>query len=360
MIKDDVQRSSSGAIRAARAPAFCELFGRQPEARGAAPICLNLLGHAQESGGYTLHVVTSEQARVELAHRPDPLVSAAHLGRHGPVELRQYLLGSEGSGAAWVDGVQFTTRLLGKLGFRLAGFDLRVESDFDVEFFGVPTCVALMRVLRSAFQLDLNDARLALFARTALGCLEPSAASAASPASSRTAVLIEGLTERCHAAALPRDVELTVISTGQRPAPRSPLLSRPGQRPPVDPFALRRRATHLADERRRAVQAYNAIQSDDALRLGELVSESHDSLRVLNDSERSELDILVDLARRDLDVYGARMLEGLPWSAAVVLMVRDRTQDALRRICRKFAVATGRIPRVLLPHANAARPEPIR
>ncbi len=356
MTKDDVQRTSASAVRTARAPAFRDLFGRLPEARGAAPICLNLLGHARESGGYTLHVVTAEQARAELAHRPDPLVSAAHLGRHGPVELRQYQLGSESVGAAWVDGVQFTTRLLGRLGFNLGGFDLRVESDFDVEFFGVPTCIALMRVLRSAFQLDLNDARLALFARTALGCLEPSAASAASPAFTRSAVLIEGLTERCHAAALPRDVELTVISTGRSSAPRAPVLVTP--RLPVDPFALRRRAAHLADERRRAVQAYNAIQADDAIRLGELLSESHDSLRILEYTESPELDILVDIARRDLDVFGARMLEGLPWSAAVVLAVRDRTQDALRRICRKFAVATGRIPRVLLPHAHAPRAEP--
>ncbi|MEO6576713.1 MAG: hypothetical protein ABIP89_22895, partial [Polyangiaceae bacterium] len=309
MTNDDVQRSPS-VVRTARAPAFRDLFGRLPEARGAAPICLNLLGHARESGGYTLHVVTSEQARVELAHRSDPLISAAHLGRHGPVELRQYQLGSESAGAAWVDGVQFTTRLLSRLGFNLGGFDLRVESDFDVEFFGVPTCIALMRVLRSAFQLDLNDARLALFARTALGCLEPSAASAASPAFTRSAVLIEGLTERCHAAALPRDVELTVISTGQAALPR---LALPATRPPAEPFALRRRAAHLADERRRAVQAFNAIQGDDALRLGEILSESHDSLRILEYTESAELDTLVDLARRDLDVYGARMLEGLPW-----------------------------------------------
>lgn len=76
------------------------------------------------------------------------------------------------------------------------------------------------------------------------------------------------------------------------------------------PEVIYRRCRHVVTENARVLSAADALERSDLRRFGELMAESHMSLR--NDYEVScrELDLMVDLAVSAEGVYGARMTGG--------------------------------------------------
>jgi len=67
------------------------------------------------------------------------------------------------------------------------------------------------------------------------------------------------------------------------------------------------RALHVVSENARVLNAMDALEAGDYDRLGELMNDSHDSLRDLYEVSSPELDLLVDVARSTEGVLGSRM-----------------------------------------------------
>src|SRR5262249_36837239 len=67
--------------------------------------------------------------------------------------------------------------------------------------------------------------------------------------------------------------------------------------------------------------AVDAMRAGDLARLGELFNASHDSQRDDYQVSIPEIDLLVELARQDQEVYGARLTGG-GFGGSVVLLVR--------------------------------------
>jgi galactokinase len=62
-----------------------------------------------------------------------------------------------------------------------------------------------------------------------------------------------------------------------------------------------------------------------------------------------EIDLIVDLARQQPDVYGARLTGG-GFGGSVVMLARARTgRRVAERIARSYAERSGRTPAVLVP-----------
>src|SRR5262249_22966267 len=73
---------------------------------------------------------------------------------------------------------------------------------------------------------------------------------------------------------------------------------------------LNRRARHVITENARVLAAIDAMRAGDLGRLGHLFNASHDSQRDDYQVSIPEIDLLVQLARQDSCVYGARLTGG--------------------------------------------------
>jgi galactokinase len=87
------------------------------------------------------------------------------------------------------------------------------------------------------------------------------------------------------------------------------------------PEPLNRRARHVITENARVVEAVAALRADNLVRLGQLFYASHYSQRDDYAVSIPEIDLLVDLARQDPNVYGARLTGG-GFGGSIVLLAK--------------------------------------
>jgi galactokinase len=115
------------------------------------------------------------------------------------------------------------------------------------------------------------------------------------------------------------------------------------------PEPLGRRARHVLLEDERVLEAIAALEQSDLARLGELFLASHASMRDDFEVSVPEVDLLVELAHADPDVYGARMTGGGFGGSVVMLAHLGQGRVVGERIARDYAERSGRTPRVLVP-----------
>ncbi|MEN9835812.1 MAG: Galactokinase, partial [Pseudomonadota bacterium] len=115
------------------------------------------------------------------------------------------------------------------------------------------------------------------------------------------------------------------------------------------PPHLMKRARHVITENARVQAAVTALQAGDLPRLGSLFKESHVSMRDDFEVSTPEIDILVEIACADPDVFGARLTGGGFGGSIVALASASGARAAADRIARRFAERTGLVPTVLVP-----------
>jgi len=359
---------------------FEALFGGAPAVRSDAPGRVNLIGeHTDYQGGLVLPLAIPQRTRVELRRRADDqvVVWSAEDPSRGPPQ--RFALGEEERGRGWVDYVQGVTVAAAIAGHRLGGFEARLESDVPVGS-GLSSSaaleVALLRALREAFALTLDDVALALIAQRSetgfvgapIGVMDQMASSLGDTSS---ALFLDTRTLAYERVPLPRAARLLVIDSGvthshatgdyrvrreeaagaARALGVALLREVSATDPRVEqlPEPLRRRARHIVTENARVESAVVAMKQNDLETLGALLFASHASLRDDYQVSVPELDSLVELARGEPDVHGARMTGGGFGGSVVVLVRRDAAPDLASRLAGAYARASGRTPRVLVP-----------
>lgn len=123
------------------------------------------------------------------------------------------------------------------------------------------------------------------------------------------------------------------------------------------PQTLEMRARHVIDETRRVRTAVAQLRGNGTIN-GDLLYESHASLRDLYQCSSPELDWFVDRAARAEGVEGAR-LTGAGWGGcAIAIGSHDALSAAAAEIAGEYESAFGRRPRVWLTEAmDGARVE---
>jgi galactokinase len=96
---------------------------------------------------------------------------------------------------------------------------------------------------------------------------------------------------------------------------------------------LFRRARHVVSENQRVLEAVEALEGGDLERFGQLMYASHESLRDDYEVSSRELDTLVELARRQPGVLGARMT-GAGFGGCTVNLVEAETAEDFARAVR--------------------------
>jgi len=107
-----------------------------------------------------------------------------------------------------------------------------------------------------------------------------------------------------------------------------------------------RRCRHVIMENQRVLAAAKALQSGEADRFGQLMYQSHASLRDDYQVSCRELDLLVELASSRPGVYGARMTGG-GFGGCTINLLRAEASDSFKEhIVREYHDATGIIPEI--------------
>ncbi len=126
------------------------------------------------------------------------------------------------------------------------------------------------------------------------------------------------------------------------------------------PGPIDRRARHVVTENARVLRAVEFLKRNESGSFGDLLYRSHESLRDDYEVSCPELDLLVDLARRQPGTLGARMT-GAGFGGCTVNLVRSGEIDRFRReVARAYMDGTGREPLiyVCVPSAGVSS-EPV-
>lgn len=363
------------------APSFEALFGSPTGVVARAPGRVNLIGeHTDYNGGFVLPLAIPQQAEVELLPRHDQLVRAFSVDVGDGGERREYVLGQETHGLGWLDYVQGITHVLRREGFPLRGFDLRISSDVPLGS-GLSSSaaleVSLLRALRQAFSLDLDDVRLALLGQKAeadfvgapVGVMDQMAASLAD---GQTALFLDTRTLRYERVPLPAGLDLIVINSGiahrhssgdyrvrRAECERAAALLGVGQlrdlseadlpRALALPEPLGRRVRHVVTENARVLAAVEALRTGALPRLGTLLDASHESQAKDYEVSIPEIDLLVQLAREQPEVYGARLTGGGFGGSVLAITQAGASAKVADRIAQAYASRVTARPTILVP-----------
>jgi galactokinase len=370
----------SEAERHTEAPGFEELFGREATVSADAPGRVNLIGeHTDYNGGYVLPMVIPQRTRVEIGTRIGTLVRAWS-AEVKELTIEEYRLGEETPGRGWLDYVQGVTQVLQQAGHRLRGFDLRISSEVPLGS-GLSSSaaleVSLLRGLREAFALEIDDLEIALagqkaendFVGAPVGVMDQMAASLGDEGK---AIFLDTRTLRFERVPLPAGAELVVIDSGvshshaggeyrirRQECEQAAELLGFRQLRDLDnqdlwrlvalPEPLDRRARHVITENARVRSAVAAMQEGDLERLGKLLYLSHQSLRDDYEVSIPEIDLLVELARRHPDVYGGRITGG-GFGGSVVIVAKAGTGRKIgERLVEEYGKRTQRKATLLVP-----------
>jgi galactokinase len=350
-----------------------------PDAVCRAPARVNLIGeHTDYCEGYVLPFPLLLGTEVQLRKRADHLVRALTTLEVGPPLV--YALGEERAGRGWLDYVQGVTVALREAGHHVTGFDLAISSDVPAGA-GLASSaalgVSLLRALREAFRLSLDDMALAQLARASetdfvgapVGLMDPLAASLGRPGA---ALFIDTRSLAIETLSLPEDVEVGVLHSGishrnaggtyaerrseAEAATRALGLAALRDVGPMDfpriaqlPAPLDRRARHVVTENARVLAFVAALRAKKSAPLGSLLAASHASLRDDYQVSHQDVDALVALAQAEPDVLGARMTGGGCGGAVLFLARKGRAGEVGARLVHQYRAATGRPGALLVP-----------
>ncbi len=87
------------------------------------------------------------------------------------------------------------------------------------------------------------------------------------------------------------------------------------------PFAVSSRCRHVITENQRVLEGVEALHAGDVERFGELMNAAHASMRDDYEASCPEVDLLVEMARQQPGVLGAR-ITGAGWGGGVVVLLR--------------------------------------
>ena len=342
---------------------FAQSFGG--EARVAlGPGRVNLIGeHTDYNDGWVLPMAIERAAVVAFKRRRDRRlrVHAAAYGETREVDLDDL---RPPGGSEWIAYVAGVAWAMGEAGHVVTGLDAVIDGDVPLGA-GLSSSAALEMAVARAFAdaggLAWDATAMARLGQRAenryvgVNCgLMDQMASAVSREG--CALLLDCRTLQTSAVPVPADAAVVVMDTGarrslatsayneRRAACEAAVAALAADRPGVkalrdvdetmlaaaesrmDPVVFRR-AQHVVAENRRPLRMAEAFQRSDLAAAGQLMNESHASLRDLYEVSSPELNLVTDLARSHPDCFGARMTGAGFGGCAVGLVAAARVDE---------------------------------
>ncbi len=352
---------------------FKKRYGGDPEAVVQAPGRVNLIGeHTDYNDGFVLPLALERATYLALRRRKDTLVNIESLGRGEA----SFDLNSLQRGDGWAEYLKGVAWALQGDGFALSGWEGVLTSDVPGGA-GLSSSAALELATMQAFAVSSGFpwepkrmARLAQRAENewvgAMTGIMDQLISACGEAGS--ALLIDCRSLETKSVPVPQGTAVVVMDTATRhrhvdsgynerrksceeaaaffgvPALRD--VDEAGFRAKEAdlPEPTRRRARHIVFENARTEAAAQAMEAGDAALLGQLMSESHTSMRDDFEISSPELDKMVELAQAEGACYGARMTGGGFAGCAVALVREEDVAAFSKSVAAGYRQATGLEP----------------
>ena len=118
------------------------------------------------------------------------------------------------------------------------------------------------------------------------------------------------------------------------------------------PAPLRRRCRHVVTENERTVRAAEALERGDREQLGQLMRQSHESLKDDYEVSCRELDAMVEIAWRQQGTFGARMTGGGFGGCTINIVRADAVPNFIRAVKQEYRFATEIDPEIFLVKAD--------
>jgi galactokinase len=109
----------------------------------------------------------------------------------------------------------------------------------------------------------------------------------------------------------------------------------------ISDATVRRRARHVITENNRTLRAIEALNQGDVASFGQLMNQSHDSLRDDYEVTGKELDILVEEARKIDGTIGSRMTGAGFGGCTVSIVTEDSVEAFIRDVGKGYQERTG-------------------
>ena len=107
------------------------------------------------------------------------------------------------------------------------------------------------------------------------------------------------------------------------------------------PPVIYKRCHHVITENERVLKSTKALKAGDLISFGQFLNQSHDSLRDDYEVSCSEVDLLVDLARKVNGVLGARITGGGFGGCTVNLIKGEAVEEFLAQVIPAYQKETG-------------------
>ncbi len=114
------------------------------------------------------------------------------------------------------------------------------------------------------------------------------------------------------------------------------------------PPLIYKRCRHVVEENQRVLQSVECLRSGDLKRMGQLMGESHRSLRDLYEVSCRELDVMVEAAEGLAGCYGGRMTGGGFGGCTVNLVESSQAESFREKIAERYRRQTGISPDIYI------------
>ena len=113
-----------------------------------------------------------------------------------------------------------------------------------------------------------------------------------------------------------------------------------------------KRVRHVITENSRVIEAASALSTGDTALFGQLMADSHHSLRDDYEVSTPELDLMVELANGQEGVYGARMTGGGFGGCTINLVDAGHAKEVQQGLTQSYEAKTGLRPTILICEAS--------
>lgn len=366
---------------------FVQTFGTQADNLYLAPGRVNLIGeHTDYNDGFVLAAAINFHIIVAIKRRDDNLFRATSDAYPGSV--KEWRFGDEGQideSDGWVNYLKAFTSATAMTGLDANGMDIAIISDVPLEA-GLSSSAAL----EIAFGTALNDVNQWQFSPLAIAQIAQRGESlymgrfcgmmdqmVSALGEQDHALLIDCLDLYSEPVAIPDNLSLIIIDSKvdrqglddkvtirqkecQQAADffgldalRDLSLSQlENARSTMDPL-LYRRARHVVTENNRTQSAARALEQGNVGKLGQLMAQSHASLRDDFEMSAPEIDILVDLVQEVIGPHGGVRMTGRGLGGSVVVLVDHELSDlVVNTVETQYSKQTGLDAQVYLCSAS--------
>ncbi|MEZ8698539.1 galactokinase [Vibrio lentus] len=341
-----------------------------------APGRVNLIGeHTDYNDGFVLPCAINYQTVVATAKRDDNIVRVVSVDYDNAVDefdITQEITFQQDK--MWANYIRGVVKCLMGRGFEFKGADISVTGNVP-QGAGLSSSAALEVVIGQTFKvlynLEISQAEVALNGQQAenefVGCncgIMDQMISAEGRANH--AMLLDCRSLETQAVSMPEDMAVVIINSNKKrglvdseyntrreqceeaarifgvPALRDVTIEQFNAKVSELDEMVAKRARHVITENDRTVEAAQALRTHDMKRMGELMAESHASMRDDFEITVKEVDTLVDMVKDVIGDQGGVRMTGGGFGGCIVALVPPALVDEIKTtVEEKYQAATG-------------------